>query len=70
VPATIPVASTDLVSKNTQNVTANHTVKLMTETSSVLTSRCAKARSALLLRSRARVLVVDMKRTPVRRCYQ
>ena len=61
-PATIPVAKTDLVSRNTQKVIANQTVKLMTETSSVLTSRCTKARSLPLLRSRARVLVVDMRR--------
>ena len=44
-PATMPVANTDLVSRNTQKVTANQTVKLMTETSRVLTSRCTKARS-------------------------
>ena len=61
-PATIPVASTDLVSRNTQKVTANQTVKLMTDTSSVLTSRCTNARSVLLLRSSARVLVVDMRK--------
>jgi hypothetical protein len=38
IPATIPVASTELVSRNTQNVTANHIVKLMTDTSSELTT--------------------------------
>ena len=69
-PATIPVASTDLVSRNTQKVTANQTVKLMTETRSVFTSRCGSARAVLLLRSSARVLVVDMrKRAPVSRSH-
>ncbi len=37
-PATIPVASTDRVSRKTQNVMANQTVKFITETSKVLTS--------------------------------
>ena len=70
-PATIPVASTDLVSRKTQNVIANQTVKLMTDTSSVLTSRCTKVRSVLRLRSSTRVLLVDMsERSPVGRYFE
>lgn len=37
-PEIIPVAKTDLVCRYTQKVTANHTVKFMTDTSSVLPS--------------------------------
>jgi len=55
IPATIPVASTDLVSRNTQKVTANQVVKLMTDTSNVLTSSWMKVRSVLLFRSRVRI---------------
>ena len=44
-PATMPVANTERVSRKTQNVMANQTVKLITDTSRVLTSRCRNARS-------------------------
>jgi hypothetical protein len=69
IPATIPVASTEWVSRNTQNVTANHIVKLMTDTSSVLTNRCTNVRSVLRLKSMARALL-DMMWTPVSRFYE
>ncbi len=51
IPAMIPVAATDPVSRNTQKVTANHTVKLTTDTTRVLTSRCAKTRCVPCRRS-------------------
>ena len=44
IPAISPVAKTDLVSRYTQNVTANQTVKFMTDTTSVLSSRCRNVR--------------------------
>jgi hypothetical protein len=69
IPASIPVASTEWVSRNTQNVTANHIVKLMTDTSSVLTNRCTNVRSVLRLKSMARALL-DMMWTPVSRFYE
>ena len=59
-PATIPVASTDRVSKNTQNVMANQTVKFITETIKVLTSRCRNVRSDAWLRSMAGVFFLAL----------
>ena len=53
IPAISPVANTDLVSRYTQNVTANQTVKLMTETTRVLSSRCRKVRCGPVRRSSA-----------------
>jgi hypothetical protein len=41
-PAITPVAKTDFVCRYVQKVTANQTVKLMTDTSSVFTSRLKK----------------------------
>ena len=56
----MPVASTDRVSRNTQKVIANQTVKLMTETISVFTSRCRNVRCAARPRSRADGFVEGM----------
>ena len=44
IPAISPVAKTDLVSRYTQNVTANQTVKFMTDTTRVLSSRWRNVR--------------------------
>ena len=44
IPAIMPVANTDLVSRYTQNVTANQTVKFMTDTTRVLSSRWRNVR--------------------------
>ncbi len=43
-PAMMPVAITERVSRNTQNVTANQTVKFTTDTVNVLAIRCANTR--------------------------
>src|SRR5690349_6438697 len=53
IPEISPVATTDLVSRYTQKVTANHTVKLITETTRVLRSRCTKIRCGPVRRSGA-----------------
>src|SRR5215218_3716595 len=53
IPAISPVANTDLVSRYTQKVTANHTVKLITDTTRVLSSRCRNVRCGPVRRSSA-----------------
>ncbi len=53
IPEMSPVANTDPVSRNTQNVTANHTVMLMTETTRVLSSTWRNVRSGPARRSGA-----------------
>ena len=58
IPAISPVANTDRVSRYTQNVTANQTVKLMTETTRVLSSRCRNVRCGPVRRSSAGAVLV------------
>src|SRR5688572_20462998 len=58
IPEITPVANTDLVSRYTQKVTANQTVKFMTETTRVLSSRWRKVRCVPVRRSSAGVVVV------------
>ena len=58
IPEISPVANTDRVSRYTQKVTANQTVKLMTETTRVLSSRCRNVRCGPVRRSSAVAVLV------------
>ena len=58
IPAITPVANTERVSRYTQKVTANQTVKLTTDTTRVLTSRCRNVRCGPVRRSSAVAVLV------------